>query len=235
MKKYIIATIALACAVSAYAKSTDELVAEFRALDSSQNVKEARQNYVRENIADIRAAWQKNKNSPYVKFQTLAVAEWVSLSPEAKQNKFYMRSLFAHLYAADGDIDAPDSVKISLNYWKFVSLNPDAWAAIKAADYKVDGIEIPLWFGLEIGLSTRDIDTVYRYRGGILNRSAEWLDAKCEAVRRICLYAADTAKAKAVCNEFENAMLLRDCQNTERIQAVGKALTGRIIDAKISK
>ena len=97
------------------------------------------------------------------------------------------------------------------------------------------GIEIPLWFGLEIGLSTRDIDTVYRYRDGILNRSAEWLDAKCEAVRRMCLYAADTAKAKAVCNEFENAMLLHDCQNTEKIQAVGKALTARIIDAKISK
>lgn len=235
MKKYIIATIATACAVSAYAKSTDELVAEFRALDSSQNVKEARQNYVRENIADIRAAWQKNKNSPYVKFQTRAVAEWVSLSPEAKQNKLYMRSLFSHLYAADGDIDAPDDVKISLNCWKFVSLNPDAWAAIKAAGYKVGGIEIPLWFGLEIGLSTRDIDTVYRYRDGILNRSAEWLDAKCEAVRRMCLYAADTTKAKAVCNEFENAMLLHDCQNTEKIQAVGKALTARIIDAKISK
>lgn len=234
MKKYIIAIIAVACSVAAYAKTTDELVAEYRALDSSENVRSARLNYVRENIADVRAAWQTEKNSPFVKLNYGASAEWAALSAEAKQTKNYMRSLFCQLYKLDGDIDAPADVKLSLNWYVYVRGNSDAWAAIKADGYKVNGAELSETVALEIAIGVGDIDAAYKFRDALKTRSAAWLDAKCEAVRKMCLYAEDVDKAKAVCNAYENAMLMKNCAGTEKIQAVGKVLTARIVDSKIS-
>lgn len=234
MKKYIISIIAAACAVSAYAKSTDELVAEYRALDSSENVRQARLDYVRENIADVRAAWQAEKGSPFVKLNYTASAEWAALSAEGKQAKNYMRSLFCQLYKIDGDIDAPSDVKLSLNWYMYIRGNSDAWANIKAGGYKINGSDVSEYLAFEIAVVMYDIDVAYKFRDELKRRSAAWLDGKCESVRRMCLYAEDVDKAKAVCNAYENAMLMRNCANTEQIQVVGKVLTARIVDAKIS-
>lgn len=234
MKKIIIATLALVCGLGAYAKTTDELVAEYRALDSSENVRQARLDYVRENIADVRAAWQTEKNSPFVKLNYGASAEWAALSAEGKQAKNYMRSLFCQLYKIDGDIDAPADVKLSLNWYVYIRGNSDAWAAIKADGYKVNGASVSETFAFEIAVGIGDIEAAYKFRDALKTRSAQWLDGKCEAVRRMCLYAEDTDKAKAVCNAYENAMLMKNCAGTDKIQAVGKVLTARIVDAKIS-
>lgn len=235
MKKYIISIIAVACAVAAYAKTTDELVAEYRALDSSENVRAARLDFVRENIADVRAAWQTEKNSPFVKLNYGASAEWAALSAEARQTKNYMRSMFCQLYKIDGDIDAPADVKLSLNWYVYIRGSSDAWAAIKADGYKINGAELSETVALEIAIGVGDIDAAYKFRDALKTRSAQWLDGKCESVRKMCLYAADVDKAKAVCNAFENAMLIRNCTNAEKIQTVGKVLTARIVDAKIAK
>ena len=235
MKKYIVSILALACAATGFAKTTDELVAEYRALDSSENVRQARLDYVRENIADVRAAWQTQKNSPFVKLNYGASAEWAALTAEGKQAKNYMRSLFCQLYKLDGDIDAPADVKLSLNWYAYIRGNSDAWAAIKADGYKVNGAELSETFACEIAIGIGDIDAAYKFRDALKTRSAQWLDNKCEAVRKMCLYAEDTDRAKAVCNAYENAMLIKNCAGTEKIQAVGKVLTARIVDAKIAK
>lgn len=235
MKKIIIATLALVCGLGAYAKTTDELVAEYRALDSSENVRQARLDYVRENIADVRAAWQTEKNSPFVKLNYGASAEWAALSAEGKQAKNYMRSLFCQLYKIDGDIDAPADVKLSLNWYVYIRGNSDAWANIKAGGYKINGAELSEKFACEIAIGVGDIDAAYKFRDALKTRSAAWLDAKCESVRKMCLYAADVDKAKSVCNAYENAMLMRNCANADKIQTVGKVLTARIVDAKIAK
>ena len=235
MKKYIIATLALVCGLGAYAKTTDELVAEYRALDSAENVRQARLDYVRENIADVRAAWQVQKGSPFVKLNYGASAEWAALSAEGKQAKNYMRSLFCQLYKLDGDIDAPADVKLSLNWYVFVRGNSDAWANIKADGYKINGAELSETFALEIAIGIGDIDAAYKFRDALKTRSAQWLDNRCESVRRMCLYAEDVDKSKAVCNAYENAMLMKNCAGTEKIQTVGKVLTARVVDAKIAK
>ena len=54
-------------------------------------------------------------------------------------------------------------------------------------------------------------------------------------MRSFLLKAEDLDKAKAVCDAYESAMLLCECPNVDKIQAVGKVLTARIVDAKIAK
>ena len=237
MKKYIIAIIALACAATGFAKTADELYKEFEAIKNSPDNWRLCTAWTAENLADLKAAWQQYKTSPYMQPYSVSRAERIKSGEEAFRAGYAKRAMFAYLFAKLGaDFDASDAVKFSLQPNRFKKLNPSKWAELERNGFKsIDGIEITAPERLYAGWSTRNLAVVYEARAEFERWDKSGLEENLAQMRSFLLKAEDLDKAKAICDAYESAMLLCDCPNADKIQAVGKVLTARIVDAKIAR
>lgn len=237
MKKYIIAIIALACAATGFAKTADELYKEFEAIKNSPDNWRLCTAWTAENIADLKAAWQQYKTSPYMQPYSVSRLERIKSGEEVFKAGYAKRAMFSYLFANLGaDFDASDAVKFSLQPNRFKQLNPSKWAELERNGFKsIDGVEIDPTERLYAGWSTGSVDAVYENRAEFKKWSKASLEGNVARMRKFLLQVSDLDKAKAICDAYENAMLLNDCPNIDKIQAVGKVLTARIVDAKIAR
>ncbi len=235
MKKILITIFTVALAASAFAKTALELEAEFKALNNDWSVQTA---WARQNTSDLKTAWAEFKTSPLSllhsnpKFHT-ALEKLDDASKESLEAK---RAMYAFYYAQVGeDFDASDEQKISINAPRFFRNNPDKLATIKSAGWIINGTQISPFVRLHVAFTIGDETLIYDVRNVFEMLSREILDDNVSQIRKLLLGMKDTEKAKDICNCYENAMLIKECVNTAKIQAVGKALTARIIDKKIGK
>ena len=235
MKKLMVSIIAIALGAAAFAKTDDEILSEFVSLENNWVVQTA---WAKANIEDLKTSWAAFKTTPFALLPSdgryiTAFNALDSANKKAVENK---KSMYSYLYAQIGEsFDATDVLKLSINAPRFCRNNPDKFAAIKKAGWIIDGVEISPSLRIHIGIVIEDYDVVYDNREAFSRFNKDSLDALVPQIRRALLSMSDASKAKEICNAFENAMLVRDCANTDKIQSVGKALTSRIVDAKISK
>ena len=236
MKKIIITIFALACATG-FAKTADELYKEFEAIKNSPDNWRLCTAWTAENLADLKAAWQQYKDSPYMQPYSVARLVRVKSGEEAFKAGFAKRAMFSYLYANLGaDFDASDAVKFTLNAYRFKQQNPSKWAELERGGFKsIDGVEIDPPARLYAGWATGSVDAVYENRAEFEKWNKGSLENNVVKMRKFLLQVSDLDKAKAICDAYESAMLLNDCPSVDKIQTVGKVLTARIVDAKIAK
>ncbi len=235
MKKILITIFAVALAASAFAKTALELETEFKALNNDWRVQTA---WAKQNTADLKTAWAEFKASPlslmYSNPQCHTAFE--KLDNAGKESLELRRAMYAFYYAQIGEeFDASDEQKIAINAPRFFRNNPEKLATIKSAGWVIDGIKISNWTRLHVAFTIGDEELIYDVRDAFGQLSQNILDENVSKMRKLLLGMRDVAKAKEICNCYENAMLIKECVNIEKIQTVGKALTARIIDNKIGK
>jgi len=144
--------------------------------------------------------------------------------------------MFAYFYAQLGEsFEASDVQKAAVNAARFFANNPDKLASAKSADWTIDGYKLPSHAVINTAFTLKDANLLYEMRNSFSVLGGSGLAGRIADVRRLLLEMPDIEKAKEICNAYENAMLICNAPRLEEIQAVGKTLTARILDSKISK
>lgn len=234
MKKLIISIIAIALGAAAYAKTLDELTSEFKSLSSwAEQIAWAGQN-----SDDLKTAWAAQKSQPafFANGAGAAQAAMASMEKQERETVSAQMKMFAYFYAQLGEsFEASDVQKAAVNAARFFANNPDKLASAKSADWTIDGYKLPSHAIINTAFTLKDANLLYEMRNSFSVLGGSGLAGRIADVRRLLLEMPDIEKAKEICNAYENAMLICNAPRLEEIQAVGKTLTARILDSKISK
>ncbi len=225
MKKTITTLLAAVLAISAFAKTQAELVAEYNALAKDMQVQ---RDWATANKADLLGIWANWKTSAFAKFDDSG------LTAEQKAENSTLLRIFGKLCDRHYEEMLPmsDIAFVRIGCGKIVPQKGAEWyAQVKAADFVVDGVALPdrtkfalaAWFG--------DAETAMALPSSECVRSSLYPSI----VAKSLLTMSDAAKAKAKVNEVKQAYILAGLDIPPTIQAVSKELTSRLIDSKISK
>jgi len=236
MKKIIISILALACGVCAYAKTLDEMLAEIPAYQNDASTRAARLAYMEENKADILREFDAWKVKDIAKFYPNAAAN-KSLTEAQRIEADKLRAFFCGFYWIYGaELDVPDNTAIRMAIGQFCKLGgAEKYAKIKADGFKLDGVDISAGSRLILAAYNNDVEYIFANAALLDQLDKGGLSYLVPFLKKILLSASDLDKAKAFCNAYERAMLLKNCSDTEAIKNINKYLTERILDAKIVK
>ncbi len=231
MKKIITLTLVVVLGASAYAKTLAELRAELPEYKNDVSVIKARQAFFIENKADCFREFNAWKVSPEAK---LTYAE-IFLRKDAELLK--TRDLVGGTYSWYGtELEVDDEVALKLNAESFIRHNSEKYATIKANGWKVGSYELSTAERFAMAFYAEDNDYILANPDKLEKFSKTWLENNVSRVKKLLLKYPDINKAKEFCNAYESAMLLKGCDSgVDAIKAIGKFLTERILDAKISK
>lgn len=162
-----------------------------------------------------------------------------NFSEEDKKNQAALRVIFS-MYLAENRAEiknAPKRVAITTfpdGYLTSVMTdNPNEYTEIKAANFVLDGVKLPMYAILNLAASAGD----KQYFESI--SVSEGMDAEeiyLQNIVPILLESSDILAAKSKCNEIENILIKKGKSETASgvmIRAANKALTSRLIDSKL--
>ena len=239
MKK--ITAILLACAFGAcaYSKSLDELTAEYQSLsgDDSQALWRAQKDFVRENSADLKTAFESWKNADVAKFawQESEFKELAkSLSAEDIKKVDAQKQIFMHLYQQEkGALSAPDRVLMLLSTRTFCEVN-----AVDNPSYYSGGVKLPPTNRALLACFNSDAEYLMSMTQSELASMDNWAWVECiKNLTPVLLDMEDPAAAKSICNKIENAAVLKGLSGEakSKLEALGKVLSTRVLESKILK
>ena len=223
MKKIISAISALAISAGTFAKGISELREEFETeyrKGWTQTVA-----FMNANSGDIKAAWDA--------FKTGAAAQKAAYTPD--------RRIFSIAYCAGVGLEGPD--------WAMCCLHAETWARAKAADNPAfyDELKAGVWI-VEGNKMTQPQISAAAYAAKDFSyfetAPAEAYDDfywdNGEVFKFLAgnlLAMADAGKAKEICNKIEMSLLLQGDKESalKQVQGLSKALTARMLDAKLAK
>ena len=237
MKKIITILSALTLAVCAYAKTLDEMLAEIPPYQNDASTRAARLAYMEENKADILREFDSWKVKDIAKFYPNDAAN-KSLTEAQRIEADKLRAFFCGFYWIYGaELDVPDNTAIRMAVGQFCRLSSsEKYTAIKSAGFKIDGVEISNAMKFTLASYFKDSEYILANADKLENIDKNGLSYIAPTLKKIILSTSDIEKAKAFCNAYEKAMLIKGCtDNVDSIKAVGKYLTERILDAKITK
>ena len=225
MKKLITTILAAVLAISAFAKTQSELVAEYNAL---ANVMQVQRDWATANKTDLLAIWANWKTSAFAKFDDSG------LTKEQKSENGTLTRIFGKLCDRHYEEMLPmsDIAFIRIGCGQIVPRKGADWyAQLKAADFVVDGVALAdgtkftlaAWFG--------DTETAMSMPASVGVRSSLYPSI----VAKSLLSSANLTVAKEKINEIKQAYILAGLDIPPTIQAVSKELTSRLLDSKISK
>ena len=223
MKKIIIAITACFVCLAANAKSLEELNAEFKtayATGWEDTVK-----FTQSNGDDIKSAWETYKSSDEAK----------------KQVYDESRKMFSISYCAGLKLTGSDWILCCLHPETFIkekdAQDPTYYANLKSGGWVIEGNKLGISPQGRIAFAMKDF--------------SYFLTAPSEAFSDFYWGNGDTFKffannllalenpsdAKVICNKIEGVLLLQEknAKALTQIQALQKALTARILDAKLIK
>ena len=197
MKKIIIAVVALALGVCAFAKDINQLVAEMPKGTKTRAELDARSAYVEANKADFIRELKSYCASE------LATKKYSDLTDE----ELSIRRTLAPAYFAYGkEIEIADIVGIRFSSVLWWYLNgEDGYKKIKTANWVVDGIELTAPEKRSLAFIANDFDVIYSL--GVVGMNKTELIANAPKIKKLLLGADDQAKAKKFCREYQKAML----------------------------
>ena len=232
MKKVLISLLTIV-SLTSFAKTADELVAEYWSKTTSMNDFVVAKAIVNENKADLPAAleaWAKgeagkfdaeNKRSEQSK-KDVQAARIIAGSFIVQNTPDYDITKLPVLFACE-----VASTKVVKAY---EVANPTFYSELKAADFKVDGVKLRPNTICNIAITADDIDYVMTMP---LNDTIGNINFQYRLVKQLLKMPVAEAKAKVV--EIENWYIERNREIPANIKAVSKVLTSRLIDEKLRK
>ncbi len=231
----------IAIATFANAKTEAELLVEY---DSGVKANKSQWTICKElyaaNTQDIAKGFEEWKNKDIAKY-IVDEAPIVSqkMTEDAKRDAARLRNIYAqHLIANPSEIlNTPLRVAIlacpSRAYAPLTASNSNFYPELKAKNFVVDGIQLPAYARFNLAKAAKDFDYIANaeVEDGMKSSSIY-----LEVVLPNLLDMEDVVAAKEKCKKIETYMLKKGMYNTSdmaRVQAIGRALTGRIVDAKI--
>ena len=233
MKKIASIILALAVSAGAFAKTFDAVLAEYSAIPVSASDWNERTAFVKANEADIApafAAWAQTDCAKY----SLSETQNAGLTAEQKTAEIAKRGLFAYYYANFGDgLNVPDRVAAVLVPHRY-GKDAAKYAAAKAAAWKIGGTELAKEEIVAMAVAADDEALITNFSIAEARRN---IRPYINAMSKILLSMPDLAAAKTKCNEIEAYLILNNPTSDllSKIQAVNRALTARLIDAKLTK
>jgi hypothetical protein len=212
MKKIIITIIALTFGVCAFAKDLETLTKEFTALTS----KEARVDYVQDNVSDIAQAYPI----------------WIKSGSGAK------RGLFATAYWHTTALDnVSDYEAIRLSPQKLYRLrsatNPNWYEDLKNGGWKLDGQQLTNWQIFELARTARDTEIVEKI---ILNTPMYiFTTTGFDTATKTLLKMKDCETAKEKLIELQTMIATRNPNDArlDTLKAYLRIVREKCIDAKL--
>ena len=239
MKNIIISILAATLGVSAFAKTSSELAAEYNALKAEGSTQwEAGGKVYGDNAKDIPALFEEWKGTNSAKF-TPTEEPNKGMTKAQKDESLALRAIFAQYLVANPNQIAKTPVRTaclavsSRCVAAMAESNPTFYDELKSAKFVVDGIELPAYSRLNLAKGAGDTEYI---------KSVSVADGMCApdaylgVVIDLLLKSNDISAAKDKCRELENYLLKKQAYSSEhlsRVQAVNKALTSRLVDAKI--
>ncbi len=226
--------LAVTMCVSVFAKTITELYAELPKPPTDPVVVKARVAYFAEHKTDFKRefdSWKTTENAkvPRVNLEKLPTAE----CEKEKTTRETLRGFYV-LYGAE--LECLDVVAYNLADSFFFKHNPSKYKECKENNWKIDNVEIPIAIRLILACQNKDADFVFANSDKLPLLSKITLQENVVNVKKMLLSAQDIQKAKEFCNAYECEILLKNCdKGLDTIKAVGKFLTERILDSKITK
>lgn len=225
MKKILSVIIAFALGAYAHAKNIAELRAEFDAEYAKGWTETVA--FANANSADIKEAWEAFKTTPDAQ-----KAGWV---PD--------RRIFGIAYCAGLELAGDDWIMCCLHPETFVkgklADNPTYYSELKSGGWTIGSNKMTQQQISQAAIAAKDFEyfatapqesfaNLYWANGMLFKFLAENM-----------LSMSDAAKAKEICNRIETALILENKSSNasalSQIQGLSKALTARMLDAKLSK
>ena len=223
-------------------KTQSELISEFNTnIASGLSEWKSAEKIYEQNSSDIAALFAQWKQLESSKFGHWEKGfEKFNFSDEDKKNEDALRRIFA-IYLAKNPAEiknTPKRVAITTfpdNYLSnVITDNPNEYTELKAADFVLDGVKLPMYAILNLAASAGD----KQYFESI--SALEGMDAEELYLKNIVpmlLESSDVLAAKSKANEIENILIIKGKAETASgvmIRAVNKALTSRIVDSQIT-
>ena len=234
MKKLTTITLSIAFAFCAFAKTGDELIAEYWSKASGFSDFKVAKAIVEANTADVAKAIKV--------WSTSDVGDFTAESKRSEQSAKYVQAgrLMSGAYFYTG-VDKYEAIKaLPLLYacevisTKVLSAyevdNPTLYQELKKADFKIDGVKLRANTICNLAVFADDLEYV-------MSMPVEQVvnNANYQRILKQQLLAMDVATAKAKITEIENWYLLKDREIPSSIKAISKVLTSRLVDEKLRK
>ena len=242
MKKIlIISTLICAFGLCVMGKTQSELISEYNTgLASGLSSWESAKKICEQNSSDIAALfaqWKQLESSKFCHWEK--GFEKFNFSEEDKKNQTTLRVIFSIYLAENRDEikNTPKRVAITTFPDGYLSSvitdNPTEYTEIKAANFVLDGVKLPMYAILNLAASAGD----KQYFESI--SVPEGMDAEeiyLKNIVPILLESSDISAAKSKANEIENILIQKGKSETASgvmIRATNKALTSRLVDSKL--
>lgn len=224
-----------------YAKTESEIVSDYNTnLASGLSWWESAKKTYAQNSSDIAALfaqWKQLESSKFCNWEK--GFETFNVSDEDKKKQDALRSIFA-IYLDENRAEIKNTPKrvaitVAPNIYlpSVITDNPNEYDELKAANFVLDGVKLPIYAILNLAASAGDkqyFESVSVSDG----MSAEEIYMK--NIVPILLESSDIAAAKSKANEIETILIKNGRSETASgvmIRAVNKALTSRLVDSKI--
>ena len=209
MKKIIIATLALACGLGAYAKTLAELKAELPEYSDSKEVRAARLAYINANSEDLLREFNAWAGTNAAKFYA-GEAPNAGMTEAQKNEAAEMRKFFYGVYWIL-EPDCPANVGLRLVPQVYIRaaerVNASFYSDLKAAGFEIDGVKLPSLVQIRVAAICGDLDFFANLDWDSADNDG--LFAAVADAKRMLVRATDLDKAAGVCAEYKRALVLR--------------------------
>ena len=242
MKKTLLYIILSILSLSAFALTEDELVAQFKSGEKSEEFtwKIAAQ-ISSKNANDIKPlfdAWIAKDISHYATAEQPIPAAYKKLAEDEFEKQDILRQIYAnyliqHLDRVK-DVNRKTAILCgsSVVYDILAESDPNLYSTLKSADFVIDGHRLPYWTIAALVNWAKDTEF---YSNLSLEEGMKY-DGYIKFMCQYLLKMSDVEAAKQKCQEIENYMLNNGMLNSAQlvqIQAISKVLTARLVDSKI--
>ena len=224
-----------------YAKTESEIVSDYNTnIASGLSWWESAKKTYAQNSSDIAALfaqWKQLESSKFCNWEK--GFEKFNFSDEDKKNQDALRRIFA-IYLDENRAEIKNTPKrVAITTFPTIYLssvmtdNPNEYDEIKAADFVLDGVRLPMYAILNLAASAGD----KQYFESIsISEGMSVEEIYVKNIVPILLESSDILAAKSKANEIESILIKRGKSETASgvmIRAVNKALTSRLVDSKI--
>ncbi len=239
MKKILLTITLTAIAFCANAKTAEELANEYGALRASgQDYHNASQSVYEANRADVIAIFATWKNSTQAKFE-IGEAPCKDFTDAQKKQSYAIRAIMSRYIIDNLELIAQMHARVAfitvpLRVNPVMSVeNPNWYSELKAVDFVVDGLKLPAYTRICLAHTVKDTAYISSLP---IEEGMAFPNVYITQVLNDALEASDIEASKDKLRSLENFIIRRNIESKylSRIQAVGKVLTARLVDKKIS-
>lgn len=227
MKKLLISLISVV-ALSATAKTADQLVDEYLAATDGKVSFDVAKGIVDKNTNDVAEAikvWSVGEPSKF------GVDYEKSRTPEVTRKVLAARMMSGEYFREypDAILTVPQTyallTNIRVSYGKFSVDNPNFYQQLKAAEFKIDGKELPGYVQNTLALCADDIEY-------LATLPSKTIVANPTALGKVIVYLLDQKDTQTAFNkvqEFENYFISADKPEPVKVKAAWILLKRRLI------